>query len=169
MRITADLLRNHGACEEQVEIFTRHWPDGVIPNARTVVKAQLLGLDIWWCTRLLSDAAQMEYKKIRTAAFAKYKKIWVPVWAEYEKVMHAAWTMKYQNVMDTALAEYEKIRAVALAKYVKVMDPALIEYEKAKVDALLVALRAQPEKRRKPWRANNNGTCWRSTLISTYR
>lgn len=53
-RITADLLRSKGACEEKVAIFEKRWPNGVVPTKRQVPVIVRLGLDVdWAATHLL--------------------------------------------------------------------------------------------------------------------
>jgi len=103
MKITAELLRTHGACEKQAATFERHWPNGVTPNVRTLAKARRLGLDVEWCECLLS-----------APALAEYQKVTAPAWAEYQKVR------------DAALAEYQKVTAAAWAEYQKVTAPAVV-------------------------------------------
>ena len=86
MKITAELLRRHNACEEEVAVFAKHWPSGVTPNLRTLAKAQKLHLDVSWCECLLTATAWAEYKKVKAPAWAEYEKVRDPAWAEYEKL-----------------------------------------------------------------------------------
>ena len=53
MRITAALLRRHGACADQVAEFQRLWPRGAEPTVEALAQAAGRGLDPWWLWRLL--------------------------------------------------------------------------------------------------------------------
>ena len=108
MRITAELLRQHNACEDQVEIFEERWPSGVTPNKRSLAVAQQLGLDIRWCDNLLT---------VPGPVWTEYLNVIDPAWAECKKVRDAARTeckAEYLGVMVLAFAEYKKVRDAAL-------------------------------------------------------
>ncbi len=53
MRITAELLRRHGACKEQCATVATLWPDGAVPTIDALTEAAANGLDPWWLWRLL--------------------------------------------------------------------------------------------------------------------
>lgn len=53
MRITAALLRRHGACAEQVAVVKKLWPHGAQPTVKVLTEAAAEGLDPWWLWNLL--------------------------------------------------------------------------------------------------------------------
>jgi len=64
MRVTAQMLRDRNACEDQVAIFEREWPDGVNVGIRAARKAVKLGLDLeWFAETFLPPAAWADYEK----------------------------------------------------------------------------------------------------------
>jgi len=72
-RITAEWLRKHGACEEQVAAVEREWPNGARPLLATALKAARLGFHIdWLAPRLLSAPALAAYREAIAPALAAY-------------------------------------------------------------------------------------------------
>lgn len=71
MKITADLLRSKGACNEQVALFAKLYPKG----ARVTVAACIKVADKfnwhWAANNLLSAPARAQYNKALATAFAK--------------------------------------------------------------------------------------------------
>jgi hypothetical protein len=65
MKITADLLRKHGACDDppdcQVARFAALWPDGAEPTVEALTEAAACGLDVWWLVRVLPLHDQRRY------------------------------------------------------------------------------------------------------------
>jgi hypothetical protein len=53
MRITKELLAKHDACRDQLKIFCREYPAGLIPTVANLSEAAALGLDVWWAACLL--------------------------------------------------------------------------------------------------------------------
>ena len=80
MKITADLLRKHNACADQVALFERTFPGGADPvtDWQTAIDA---GLDVTWCERLLSAPALAEYERVRGQAWAEYQRVRGPALA----------------------------------------------------------------------------------------
>jgi len=70
--ITAEMLEAKGACQEQVEVFRKHWPDGARLTKSALIKAARLKLDLgWFADEFLGAAALAEYNKVRAAALAE--------------------------------------------------------------------------------------------------
>jgi len=90
-RITADWLRKHKACFDQLAIFEREWPDGAEVTRENLERARALSLDLHWFARIVLPApAREEYKRVRSAARAKYEHVMAPAWAEYKRARDAA-------------------------------------------------------------------------------
>ena len=115
VRVTAERLREMGACGDAVKCVEREWPRGVPVTVQSIAKAFRLGLDVeWFASCILTASAWVEYEKAMAPARAKYQKVTAPAWAEYGKVKDSAWA-DYEKVKDSALAEYKKVTASALA------------------------------------------------------
>lgn len=71
-RITAALLREYHACEEQVAIFEAEWPDGAEPTEANLQRANNLGLAIGWLCNLLRDPYLTAYEAARDQHWAAY-------------------------------------------------------------------------------------------------
>ena len=72
-RITADWLRQQGACADQVAIFAQHWPKGATITLRGLHKAARVGLDLdWLAERILNPTAWATYDAARAPAWATY-------------------------------------------------------------------------------------------------
>ena len=126
MRLTAEMLREKKACENQVQVFVGEWPDGVEITEAVVLRAYELGLDIdWFVETFLTALALAEYHKAAAPAWAEYEKVTAPAWAEYDKVTAPA-VAEYDKMRASAWAEYQKVTAAAWAEYQKVTAPALI-------------------------------------------
>ena len=84
MKITAQLLRDANACEEQVAIFATQWPDGDEVTLANCRKAAKLGLDFDWAARhLLSAPAWVAYKEATAPALAACEKARAPLKADH--------------------------------------------------------------------------------------
>lgn len=77
--ITTDLLREHGACEDQVALFEATFGQRAKIGPRNWARAVKAGLDVDWLACLLPPAARAEYDRVKDAA-----------WAEYDRVRDAA-------------------------------------------------------------------------------
>jgi len=114
MRVTAQMLRDRNACEDQVAIFEREWPDGVNVGIRAARKAVKLGLDLeWFAETFLPPAAWADYEKAIAPAWADYEKATAAARAEYRKATAAAW-VEYDKATAAARAEYDKAKAAAV-------------------------------------------------------
>ena len=113
MKITAELLRENGACGEQVALFAATFPAGGTTCARNLRKAAKAGLAIEWLAQLIPADRRAEYYKACA-----------PAWAEYYKACAAAWA-KHDKACAAARAEYDKACAAARAEVDKACAPAL--------------------------------------------
>ena len=100
--VTADLLREHNACDDQIELFVQTFGQSAKIGPRNWSKAHKAGLHLLWLVRLLPRAARAEYEKVTDAARAEYEKVTAPARAEYVKVTAPAWA-EYVKVRDAAL------------------------------------------------------------------
>ena len=117
MRITAAMLREKGACEEQVKVFEAEWPDGASVTLSHCRRGVELGMDVEWAgTHLLSGTVLAAYQQATATALAAY-----------------------QQAMATAGAAYQQATATALAAYRQARAPALVAYVEAQCLAFYTA------------------------------
>ena len=115
MKITAAMLRKHGACKYQVKIFCKEWPNGAVVNEKNALRAVELELDVGWlATNLLSGAAWVSYRKARDAAWAKHRKAEVAAWAKRRAAGDAAMGVS-SYWFDLKASGAKRCKAVALA------------------------------------------------------
>ena len=124
MKITAAMLRKHGACKEQVEIFRREWPDGAVVNRTNALRAVALELDVnWVALELLSGAALVQYRKAAGAADTQYRKAVDAAWSQYQKAeAGGAALAACRKAQEAAWAEHYKAIALAFVEAVKKME-----------------------------------------------
>src|ERR1700693_3758700 len=105
MFLTAKILKDKGACEEQVALFEKYFPKGGKVTVEKCVKvAHLFNFD-WAAQNLFLSSASVKYEKARAPASAKYEKA------------RASASAKYKKATAPASSEYAKARASAWAKY----------------------------------------------------
>ena len=64
LMITAEALLQRVACETQVAVFRREWPDGCEVTEATLLRAAQLGLDLnWFARRFLPGSLWEEYER----------------------------------------------------------------------------------------------------------
>jgi len=118
MKITAAMLEKHDACEEQVKIFRKEWPNGATVNKNNALRAVELELSIdWVAVRLLSGAALASYWKAEDAALAARRKAEEAAWAKRRAAGAAFW-----RAVKAAGAERCKAIALAFVDAVKQME-----------------------------------------------
>ena len=140
MRITEEWLKGKAACQDQVDLFVKTFPDGADASEASIALAGEVGLDLSWLFDYVVRApARAEYEKITAPARAEYEKIRDAAWDEYEKIGDAAWA-EYEKIRDAAWAELEKIRSPARAEYEKIRDAARAELEKIRAPARASAI-----------------------------
>ena len=99
MKITADMLRERGACEEQVLVFEKEWPKGTDVTLEAALRAVELGLDLeWFAASFLSGEAWEAYQKATAPSLEAYWKAKDTAWEAYEKAtapaLVEAWKMQ---------------------------------------------------------------------------
>jgi len=76
MKITAEWLEQHKACEDQVEIFRRTYPGGIDSADVTesiVLEAVEKDLRVGWLVNCISGPARVEYDRVTAAlGFAEF-------------------------------------------------------------------------------------------------
>lgn len=115
MYITAELLRQHDACEPHVRIFEKHWPDGAETTVENLHKARRLKLDVTWLQRFIPAAARAEYEMAIFPALVKCRK------AEYQRADALVAWVEYGRAAGPALAA----RDAAWVEYARARDAAL--------------------------------------------
>ena len=98
MLITTQMLRDKNACESQVEIFAKQWPEGAEVTRENCLVALALGLDVRWAGRLLVFLARTAYNKAEAEAEA---------WKVYNEVVAPAWKV-YNEALATAFCDAAK-------------------------------------------------------------
>lgn len=72
-KITVALLRKHGACAEQVRLFRKHFPKGVIPTQKLARKFAVV-FDFGWAANLLSAPARADCERVKASAWTEYER-----------------------------------------------------------------------------------------------
>ena len=93
MKVTAQMLRDKEACEDQVEVFEREWPDGTRITKKACLRAVELDLDVFWCaTKFLTRNQLGAYERAGATAEGAYRKAGATAWEAYrEAVALALW------------------------------------------------------------------------------
>ena len=116
MKITPAMLRQAGACEDQVLLFEQLWPNGATVTLARCQKAVQLGLKLGWAAdNLLSATAREKFNKTTAAAREKFNKTRAPAWEKFNKTRAAA-REKFNKTRAAAWVEYEKDTAAAFYK-----------------------------------------------------
>lgn len=66
--ITAEMLENAGACDEQVQLFREHFPDGTEVTIEAATSVSRLFDWHWAAENLLSDTSHEEYDRLEIEA-----------------------------------------------------------------------------------------------------
>jgi len=127
MLITFEMLTQKGACERELSLFKRLFPEGVKVTEALCLSyskifswswaaVNLLPVDAQACYNLISEAAWAKYARIADSAYFKYNRIRKEVWAEC-KLDRGAFYGKYESAHEVARAEYDRIIKEAWAEY----------------------------------------------------
>jgi len=101
VKVTAQMLRRKHACEGQVAIFEKEWPDGAEVTFDSCQRAVALDLDIsWFAAEFLPAPAFEAYEKARVTAWDAYVKARAPAWDAYVK---ATATALYEAIANQGL------------------------------------------------------------------
>jgi cell division septum initiation protein DivIVA len=138
MKLLLSDLRAAGACQDQVDLFRKHFKGGgTVTLARARKVASLFDWD-WAARHLLSSAGQADYERVKAPALADYQRVEVPALADYQRVKASAWA-DYERVKAPAWAEYQRVKASAWAEYQRATAPAWAEYQRAMASAWFAA------------------------------
>ena len=108
MRLTAAMLREHHACEEQVVIFAAEWPAGCEITEATLFRALELGLDIdWFACEFLPAPLLAEYRRQEVPLLAEYKRKIASLLAEYGR-QAAPFREEYGRQVTPLWEEFER-------------------------------------------------------------
>ena len=135
-RITAKMLRDAGACNDQVVLFEREWPNGARVTLTNCRRAIELGLNLDWAAcRFLPAPGRAVYEQAVAPAWAAYeqaKAAYEQAEAAYEQAEAAYEQAK--AAYEQAKAAYEQAWAAdeqAKAAYEQAKAPAWAVYEQA--------------------------------------
>ena len=99
-----------GACEKQVAIVRKLYPDGIPLTLAAARKLITAGVDIFWAERLLSGEAWEAYEAAKA-----------PAWEAYETATAKAWEA-YLTARAPAWKTYEAATAKALVKALRAQE-----------------------------------------------
>ena len=111
MKITKELLNSLQACEKQVCIFEKEWPNGCEVTRTNIDRAIELRLDLYWLASYL-------FPKAIDSAWKAYSEAVDSAWKTYNEATAPA----YDETISSAKKAYHE--AVASAE--KVYDEAII-------------------------------------------
>jgi hypothetical protein len=117
-RITKVMLVEAGACADQVELFAKYFPRGVVP---TVAKAlAVAGLFDWdfAARELLTPAALKVYDEARAAARKVYDEATAAVWKVYYEATAPALKVYYEARAPALKVYYEAIAAAFVTAWI---------------------------------------------------
>jgi len=98
MKVTANQLREKGACKNQVLTFKKEWPKGVEITLEVLERAIELKLDLdWFACNFLPAPTWEAYKKATDPAEAAYIKATAPAREAYRKARVSA---LYQTITE---------------------------------------------------------------------
>jgi len=79
MYLTADMLKEKDACNYQVTVFEKEWPDGAEITVEAILRAVELELDLDWFTRqFLPAPVRKVYNEAMTSAQRAYDEVIAP-------------------------------------------------------------------------------------------
>jgi hypothetical protein len=98
--LTLSILKAAHACEPQVELFKRLYPEGLEATVANAKAAQAAGLDIFWAANLLSPSARAAYQDATASASAAYRAATSPAWEAYQAAKISALVAALQGMED---------------------------------------------------------------------
>ena len=147
MKVTAEMLREKGACESQAEKFEAEWPNGVKIAEASARRAKELGLNTrWFAMHFLAHGALKIYLAADAAAWAVYEEATA---AERKAYLRAAdtteetrWRLRYMP--EKVKANHPAWQALARAKriFTVAAAPALKAYYAVSALGLALAVEA---------------------------
>ena len=130
MYLTADMLKEKDACNYQVTVFEKEWPDGAEVTVEAILRAVELELDIdWFARQFLPAPVRKAYEEALAPVQKAYDEAIAPVWGAYYEAIAPTWKAYneamasaekvYNEVMASARKAYHKAQALALYKALK--------------------------------------------------
>ena len=138
MYLTTDMLREKNACNYQVTVFEKEWPDGAEITVEAILRAVELELDLDWFARQFLPApvrkayneamtsAQRAYNEVIAPAQKAYDETIAPTWKAYDEAIVPAWEEDmapmqeaYNEAIAFAEKAYHKTQVLALYKALK--------------------------------------------------
>ena len=107
--IPLSLLTEHNACEKQVAIVRKLYPDGVPLTLAAARKLITAGVDIFWAERLLSGEAEKAYEAATATALNTYEAARAKAWNTYLTARAKAWKT-YEAATAKALVKALRAR-----------------------------------------------------------
>jgi len=136
-KITAKLLRKHGACKDQVALFEKLWPKGASVTRANALKAAENRFDLnWLADRLLPTAVSEKLYADIDPAYRQHLKDTAPAnlacWkaddvaqAEYDKAVSAA-KRKRDAAYKRNACKYRRDAKKSYDAYLKISIPPLV-------------------------------------------
>jgi len=131
VKITREWLEDRGACADQVELFARLYPDGVVLSRAALIEAAANGLRVSWLgARVLRGEQRAEYERQAAQLWAEYLchkgRLWAecnrkeaPLRAEYERqVVHleVEYERRVAPLLADALAANDRLRELRMLR-----------------------------------------------------
>jgi cyclopropane fatty-acyl-phospholipid synthase-like methyltransferase len=102
MTLTTEFLQRHRACQDQVELFTRLYPQGATVTLPVLIEASRAGLKILWLEQFIPphlrqqyvkacSPLQRQYVKARARLRQQYDEACAPLWQQYVKACARLW------------------------------------------------------------------------------
>ncbi len=133
--ITLEWLKEHYACEDQIEIFLQVFGNSAELNEANAAKALEAGLDLdWFARHILTPPARDEFERVRATALEEFNRVRATAMEEFNQVRAIGWAA-YER--DGDWQEYDRIKVPAWAEYSRVVKTALAEYERLVATAIL--------------------------------
>ena len=130
MRIlTLAQLTEAGACEEEIELFTRHFGKSVAVTEELATTLSDTFSFRWAGLNLLSRAAQIEFDEARDPAGAEHTNASADAYTKYSKVRAAA-CAEHDKFCAASRAKYDKVCKAAWGEYLKASKPSRDKYDK---------------------------------------
>ena len=121
MKITREYLEKLGACEEQLDLLFKEFPDGGEVTLEKCLRAAELGISLDWAAEtLLSARARKAYEEAHVLAWKAYEEVRAPAWEAYREVQAPAWKA-YNKAQARAKKVYHEAQAPAKKAYEEVL------------------------------------------------
>ena len=114
--MTARMLREKGACSDQVDIFAAEWPKGGRVTRHALIRAAELHLNLdWFASTFLPAPAWAAFKQAKATASAAFDRAKATASAAFDKRAAFNRLAAFKKSMAPAWAAYDRATATALA------------------------------------------------------